>query len=86
MTIRNIRELFTAETTIILVCTYFEGDELRQETLCANNTFFGVSAFADMAVQFSSMTASDCDTVEIETDMPIEVFRSMKEYITMYND
>lgn len=86
MTIRNIRELFTAETTIILVCTYFEGDELRQETLYTNNTFFGISAFADMAVQFRSITASDCDTIEIETDMPIEVFRSMKEYISMYSE
>lgn len=82
ITLNDIRNLFSPTTCFYLVCVWYDNmDNKRRKRIYLDNTFWGVTAFASMEILQQSITVIDEDSVEIETDMPVEVFSAMQEYL-----
>ena len=87
VTLNDIRNLFSPTTRFRLVCVWYDNmDNKRKERVYLDNLFWGTSAFASMEILKQSITVLNDDCVEIETDMPIEVFKAMKEYLEKYQE
>lgn len=87
VTLNDIRNLFSPNTRIRLVCVWYNDVGLRcADRIYLDNLFFGISAFSSMEILSRSIRAINDDCIEIETDMPIEVFKTMKEYLEKYQE
>jgi len=87
VTLNDIRNLFSPTTNFKLVCVWYDGmDNKRVKRIYLDNMFWGISAFASMEILNHSITVTDEDYVEIETDMPVEVFDAMVNYLEKYRD
>jgi hypothetical protein len=87
VTLNDIRNLFAPTTRFRLVCVWYDNmDNKRKERVYLDNLFWGISSFASMEILNQSITVLNDDCVEIETDMPVEVFKAMKEYLEKYQE
>lgn len=85
ITLDDIRSLFSPTTRIRLSCLWYDEAGLKhRDRIYLDNLFFGISAFASMEVLHQSIHVIGENCIEIETDMPIKVFKAMKEYIENY--
>jgi hypothetical protein len=87
VTLNDIRNLFASTTRFRLVCVWYDNmDNKRKERVYLDNLFWGTASFASMEILNQSITVLNDDCVEIETDMPVELFKAMKEYLEKYQE
>ena len=87
VTLNDIRNLFSPTTRFRLVCVWYDNmDNKRTDRIYLDNMFWGISAFANTEILHQSISVLGEDCIEIETDMPIEVFKAMREYLEKYQE
>lgn len=82
MTIRDLRDIFKSDTKFYLITYVYtdDGEYDKTERFEIKNILYGSSAFADISIRFSDIKAAGENEVEIDTDLPLEIFRAWKKY------
>lgn len=87
VTLNDVRNLFSPTTRFRLVCVWYDNmGNKRMDCIYLDNMFWGISAFANTEILHQSISVIDEDWIEIETDMPIEVFKAMRDYLEKYRE
>lgn len=83
-TLGELRFLFNAETVVYLIPGEWSGDEVITKAdrikISDNNLLWGTTGFSEIPVYFNHVYATGKNKVEIEVNMPIEIFRAWAEY------